>query len=77
MRPCHEPALTKGEFFTERLRIQRIKHPLPGKGKKAQTPGERRQTIMDILGIDEGYDGTKNPELTLPLKDRPGGHNPV
>jgi hypothetical protein len=73
MRPCHEPALTKGEFFTERLRIQRIKHPLPGKGKKAQTP----QTIMDILRIDEGYDGTKNPELTLPLKDRTGGHNPV
>jgi hypothetical protein len=70
-------ALTKGEFFTERLRIQRIKHPLPGKAKKAQTAGERRQTIMDILGIDEGFDGTKNPELTLPPKDRTVQYKPV
>jgi len=69
-------ALRKSEFFAERLRIERTRHPLPEKPKKAQTPSESRQAIMDILGIDEGYDGTKNPELTWPLKYRPSAVQP-
>jgi hypothetical protein len=70
-------ALRKSEFFAERLRIERIRYPLPEKPQKAQTAAERRQTIMDILGIDEGFDGTKNPEWTLPLKDRAGQLKPI
>jgi hypothetical protein len=32
---------------------------------------------MGKLGIGEGFDGSKNPELTWPLKDRPSQQNPV
>jgi hypothetical protein len=31
------PALS-GEFFAERLRIERVKHPEPGKRKKVKDP---------------------------------------
>jgi len=30
------------------------------------TPDQKQQTIKALLGINEGYDGSKNPELTRP-----------
>jgi len=58
-------ALRRGELYAERLRIERIKHPETKKQKKARalTPEQRRQKMREALGLGEGYDGSKNPEL--------------
>jgi hypothetical protein len=62
-------ALRRSELYAERLRIERVKHPEPGKRKKVKDPYaglSPRQRIMQKLGIGEGFDGSKNPELTWP-----------
>ena len=59
-------ALRRSELYAERLKIERIKHPDPKKAKKERklTPEEKKARFRKILGIGEGYDGSKNPELT-------------
>jgi hypothetical protein len=72
-------ALRKSEFFAERLRIERVKHPETQKRKKEKDPYaglSPRERIMQKLGIGEGFDGSKNPELTWPLKYRPSAVQP-
>jgi hypothetical protein len=61
-------ALRRSELYAQRLEIEEIRHPKPAKKKKERqlTPEENRQRIRWILGLGEGYDGSKNPELTLP-----------
>jgi hypothetical protein len=61
-------ALKRCELLAERLEIEQIRHPKPAKRKKERklTPEENRERIRRILGLGPGYDGSKNPELTLP-----------
>jgi hypothetical protein len=58
-------ALKRCELVAERLEIEHIRHPKPAKKKKERplTPEENKARIRRILGIGEGYDGSKNPEL--------------
>jgi hypothetical protein len=45
-------------------KIARLRQPKPW------APEERAQRIKKMIGIHEGYDGTKNPELTRsPMSD--------
>jgi hypothetical protein len=61
-------ALKSCEFVAKRLEIEQIRHPKPAKKKKERklTPEENKARIRRILGLGPGYDGSKNPELTLP-----------
>jgi hypothetical protein len=61
-------ALRRSELYAKRLEIEEVKHPKPARKKKERqlTPEENKQRIRRILGLGEGYDGSKNPELTLP-----------
>jgi hypothetical protein len=61
-------ALRRSELYAKRLEIEEIRHPKPVRKKKARqlTPEENKQRIRDILGLGPSYDGSKNPELTLP-----------
>jgi hypothetical protein len=61
-------ALRRSELYAKRLEIEEVKHPKPARKKKQRqlTPEENKQRIRRILGLGEGYDGSKNPELTLP-----------
>jgi hypothetical protein len=61
-------ALSRSELYAKRLEIEEIRHPKPAKKKKERklTPEENKQRIREIIGLGEGYDGSKNPELTLP-----------
>jgi hypothetical protein len=61
-------ALRRSELYAKRLEIEEIRHPKPEKKKKQRklTPEENKQRIRKILGLGPGYDGSKNPELTLP-----------
>jgi hypothetical protein len=64
-------ALRRSELYAERLKIEHIKHPEPEKPKKDPCAGlSPRERIMQKLGIGEGYDGLKNPELTRPPYQR-------
>ena len=61
-------ALRQSELLAQRLNIGRAAHTKPEKKKKetAMTREEKRQTLMRMLGINEGYDGSIHPELTRP-----------
>jgi hypothetical protein len=61
-------ALRRSELYAKRLEIEQVRHPKPEKKRKEckLTPEENKQRIRRILGLGEGYDGSKNPELTLP-----------
>jgi hypothetical protein len=56
-------ALRRSELCAEKLRIELIKHP-PPKQAPTLSIAERRKQVMDFIGIDEGFDGSINPELT-------------
>jgi hypothetical protein len=60
-------ALRRSELYAERLGIERDKRPKAKKSKKDPYAGlSPRERIMQKLGIGEGFDGSKNPELTWP-----------
>jgi dTDP-4-amino-4,6-dideoxygalactose transaminase len=61
-------SLRRSELYARRLDIERDTHAKPDKKKKgpAMTPEERQHTLMQMLGINEGYDGSIHPELTRP-----------
>jgi len=59
-------ALRKSELDELRFRLKagnQINRSEPAFKSKA-TVEERRRAIMDMIGIDEGFDGSLNPELT-------------
>jgi hypothetical protein len=73
-------ALRRGALYARKLSIEEAKHagrppreggdasprrPWPA-GPALPTIEERRRAIMERIGIDEGFDGSVNPELTLP-----------
>jgi hypothetical protein len=73
-------ALRRGALYARKLSIEEAKHagrppreggdasprrPWPA-GPAIPTIEERRRAIMERIGIDEGFDGSLNPELTLP-----------
>jgi hypothetical protein len=60
-------ALKRMEVYSQRLKIEGDRHRKTEKAKtKRMTVEQRVQTVKALLGINEGYDGTKNPELTRP-----------
>lgn len=68
-------ALKKCELAAARLEMERERHGKPGNAKEDRglTPAQRRQRMKEILGLGEGYDGLKNPELTnRPLAEEQG-----
>jgi hypothetical protein len=61
-------ALRKCELYAQRMVLEREMHPMPEKQKKKPkwTPEQKRQRVRDLLGVEDGYDGSINPELTRP-----------
>jgi hypothetical protein len=60
-------ALRRCDLYGQRLKIEETKHTKTQKEKKSRmTPEEKEQTLKALLGIEEGYDGSINPELTRP-----------
>jgi hypothetical protein len=59
-------ALRRSELYAQRLKIENRIHPALKRTRqpKRMTPEERVQRTKKMSGIQEGYDGTKNPELT-------------
>jgi hypothetical protein len=59
-------ALRRSELYPQRLKIENRIHPAPKRTRqpKPLTPEERVQRIKKRIGIHEGYDATKNPQLT-------------
>ena len=60
-------ALRRCELYGQRLKIEQARQTKGEKRKISRmTPAERRRTMMALLGVNEGYDGSVNPELTRP-----------
>ena len=59
-------ALRRSELYAQRLKIENRKHGRRKRPVKSspEVIAERQRRIMNIMGVNEGYDGTKNPELT-------------
>lgn len=76
-------ALRQSELCAELLKIERNRQPKRPKKIKPLTSEERVQRIKKMIGIKEGYDGTKNPELTrppvpsIPSQSDPIAPNPI
>ena len=60
-------ALKRSELYGQRLKIEQAKQTKGEKQKKSRmTTEERVQLLKARLGVNKGYDGTLNPELTRP-----------
>ena len=61
-------ALRRTELCAQRLDFERAAHGQAEKKKRGptMTVEERVRLVKETLGINEGYDGTINPELTRP-----------
>ena len=60
-------ALKKSEIYAHRLKSEKRKPA--GKGRKSNSPAavaRRQREIESVMGIHEGYDGSRNPALTQP-----------
>jgi hypothetical protein len=68
-------ALKRGALYARKLSIEEAKQArrsTPPQPREELTAAQRVKLVMDRIGLDEGFDGSINPELTLPPGPNPG-----